>query len=997
MLRKLGKKEELQLTLEELLEKLKNESPKIGLNKYLSCLEQGILKELDLSCLEQRILEELVVNPYLLSKDLAKKIDITEEMIKKLFKSLSTKGILLCPSLNYSTSDYYEFFALGIDNLSDNNIVFFEKYELFPSSSITNGFSSKKLNNSAIYTVTNKKIVFNSRILALKVITDIGNVSIRTLLRMIARLKYEEESRNYRQNYRQSVFRFSLSNSNKLAGKELINLLVISEKEFSNFYDKIPFITIASFETINNSGNIKWFTFLSILPYDINFIRKIINRYINLEKKFFEIVINDERKQVLKLIEESVKLSFNDLIRGSLDERNEAIKQLGKGWERWESIIYVEKYLQENPTEHEEIAKAFFKSLFEKKDFLDRGVDNSSILYSNIAKKIRSEAILNILEKEENEKIKIWIIEFLIKLKIIKIQEFHTNEQKVAALNVLGILKILKLQIDKDKNTITSPNLLSNLENHKTVELMINLLKTRDNEVKENVIRVLGLLDPSVLEKILEPLILTMLDEEDNKIRKMTIGLLMKFKRNVMETLMTLVEQERITETEKLIVIHELKLWNIADITKKVLEKEMVNPIDALEALVRLGDKDSLQKLYDIHPQNQYGYGIYPTHWDLNDVEKAYEALVRLDKEGFIENHEERLIESMKYKLREVTDDNSAKVLLETYVNQLKECKSIKAILCFLDPDQFDDEISVKVLANSNNKDILSVLKQELTNDWRTRILIQLLKNKDKDIRKIAVETLGKLHDNTAVDPLIEVLKDENEEIRKTASYVLRFFGDKCAVEPLIQTLEDKNSDVRKQAIDSLGFFRDRRALEPLIETLKDKDPSVRLTTIDTFWQFSDIKIINPLIEVLKDENEEVRKTAIHTLGLFKYYSTSIPHIKVQKDGEEKLIAINTFDSLRDFPDMKVIDSLIKSLKDENKEVRKTTIGTLKHFPDKKVIDSLIEELKDENWELKMAIAYVLIDMLCNLRVVEPLRHALEDETDFQTMWVICYILYVLD
>ena len=50
----------------------------------------------------------------------------------------------------------------------------------------------------------------------------------------------------------------------------------------------------------------------------------------------------------------------------------------------------------------------------------------------------------------------------------------------------------------------------------------------------------------------------------------------------------------------------------------------------------------------------------------------------------------------------------------------------------------------------------------------------------------------------------------------------------KAAILPLIKALKDKDSDVRKNAVISLGKIGDSRAVIPLIKTLTDQDSWVR-------------------------------------------------------------------------------------------------------------------------------------------------------------------------
>ena len=75
----------------------------------------------------------------------------------------------------------------------------------------------------------------------------------------------------------------------------------------------------------------------------------------------------------------------------------------------------------------------------------------------------------------------------------------------------------------------------------------------------------------------------------------------------------------------------------------------------------------------------------------------------------------------------------------------------------------------------------------------------------DSDVCDAAVETLGKICDTRAVEPLIEVLGDEEGfEERIYAAEALGNIGDERAIEPLITALGDDNWYVRDRATQAL-------------------------------------------------------------------------------------------------------------------------------------------------------------------------------------------------
>jgi HEAT repeat protein len=79
-----------------------------------------------------------------------------------------------------------------------------------------------------------------------------------------------------------------------------------------------------------------------------------------------------------------------------------------------------------------------------------------------------------------------------------------------------------------------------------------------------------------------------------------------------------------------------------------------------------------------------------------------------------------------------------------------------------------------------------------------TKELIKDLGLKDSSARRHAIDMLGILGDEKAVDALILVLKDKNRFVRQEAIAALEKIGSERIVEPLTQTLvEEKNEFVQ--------------------------------------------------------------------------------------------------------------------------------------------------------------------------------------------------------
>jgi HEAT repeat protein len=98
---------------------------------------------------------------------------------------------------------------------------------------------------------------------------------------------------------------------------------------------------------------------------------------------------------------------------------------------------------------------------------------------------------------------------------------------------------------------------------------------------------------------------------------------------------------------------------------------------------------------------------------------------------------------------------------------------------------------------------------------------------------------LGKLEEDRAVEPLIDAL-DDRREVREVAILSLGRIGDPVAVDALIEKLKDENWDVRSSAAKALGQIGDPRAIEPLIQSLRDKSETVRWLAANALTSITD-------------------------------------------------------------------------------------------------------------------------------------------------------------
>ncbi len=174
---------------------------------------------------------------------------------------------------------------------------------------------------------------------------------------------------------------------------------------------------------------------------------------------------------------------------------------------------------------------------------------------------------------------------------------------------------------------------------------------------------------------------------------------------------------------------------------------------------------------------------------------------------------------------------------------------------------------------------------------------IRLLKSAQAWVRGAAAEDLGRMHSETAVEPLVRTMDDPSSDVRMRAAQALGTIGGRAAasklvgffsqpdrwsgiriadilttmgeetVEELIREFRNIPPESRTLAIDVLGRVRSLSAVPLLRELLRDKNSDVRARTADALGRIGDPNNASRLMDALEDDSWEVRAIAAKALG----------------------------------------------------------------------------------------------------------------------------------
>lgn len=162
----------------------------------------------------------------------------------------------------------------------------------------------------------------------------------------------------------------------------------------------------------------------------------------------------------------------------------------------------------------------------------------------------------------------------------------------------------------------------------------------------------------------------------------------------------------------------------------------------------------------------------------------------------------------------------------------------------------------------------------ELDDPIAVDALIEALSDRDWPVRKNAATSLGRIGDERALKPLLKTLDDKDIDVRRHAIGALVKMKSK-AVKPLLKKLYDTDWQTRAIAAESLGRIGNKKAVEPLIKALsdrrfRDENRYVRGKAAEALGRIGDKTAVKYLEKALDEKYIFVRKRAQEALDLIE-------------------------------------------------------------------------------------------------------------------------------
>ena len=187
------------------------------------------------------------------------------------------------------------------------------------------------------------------------------------------------------------------------------------------------------------------------------------------------------------------------------------------------------------------------------------------------------------------------------------------------------------------------------------------------------------------------------------------------------------------------------------------------------------------------------------------------------------------------------------------------------------------------------SKQVNKATIDELKND--TQALLSFLQNQNDGTIVYVLEKLGHLENGYSREPLLNLLNNRNENIRALSLKNLAKMADISLLSVFIKYAgNDESTEVRREAVSAIGRLRNEKAIPALIDFLTDSDPKVVMQAIRGLLVFAgkpDIK--QELKKLLDHPNELIKEVINKEMNGFSYKSNS-----TQKHDEFPIFLKNT-------------------------------------------------------------------------------------------------------
>jgi HEAT repeat protein len=251
--------------------------------------------------------------------------------------------------------------------------------------------------------------------------------------------------------------------------------------------------------------------------------------------------------------------------------------------------------------------------------------------------------------------------------------------------------------------------------------------------------------------------------------------------------------------------------------------------------------------------------------------------------------------------------------------------------------------------------------------------LIKALCDENYGVQDAAIHSLMKIRDEATAYMVLPLLR-ESAFLRNTAILILRELGD-IAVPLLRGILKDRDEDVRKFALDLIQDIRKCDYQDDIVAVLEnDPNPNVRAAAAKTLGRLGYKGALNSLLSALNDD-EWVAFSALEALAHLGMEESAGP-VSALLDSRSETLRFAAAETLGRISSRQSVDALtahFRRTEGPEKEVVLQSLVRLGAFPeDESVEQMLLAMLGSDDWEV-CSTAVKGLSSMKSIRSIRPM------------------------
>ncbi len=494
----------------------------------------------------------------------------------------------------------------------------------------------------------------------------------------------------------------------------------------------------------------------------------------------------------------------------------------------------------------------------------------------------------------------------------------------------------------------------------KFYHLLLPLLDDPDDDIRKFAIDIISKSDL----KDLAPKIIKVKNDKNANVRSALAEALGNLKNNCDECLKTLIEfLDDPEDWVKFSAIEALGKLDAVKVTPLLLDK-MKNAPDYLqkmiiEALGNIGTPDAIDPLLEIadNPSSDEETVAYAVQ-SLVNIAKRYnlDVFTKLQQEKF----EKVLLDQLK-KVEENEDMEEYFALLDS-IGTLKVKGALIPLIkkvAYLDPVS-DYELKQKleeVLINIADDDIILNNFEYFTEDEKkvaieilgyikSKKAVPLLLNYFKVLtqhnKRAIVKALGEIGDPSTYDFFINCLKDPDGHVRRIAAQIIGKLKIEKGFDELTKLFEKGDyEDVIEAVLNAMLSINKEKTKKVLVNLLSHPQKPVKLAAIKGLAEIGGKDIIELFIKEFNSPEAEIRKLIIEALNYLKYKDDIQIYIDALNDVDEE-VQIAAMKAIGELGIKEAYPYLTKYFSDENEWIKYQALNTVADLHITECIDEII-------------------------------------------------------